>query len=330
MIPRAVRHRRRRPLVIILSSVIALPLAALAAVSAAQSANASPPASADAASIAGAATGPAGWRTVVRDDFNGPAGAGLNPATWIYDAGTGYPGGSATWGTGEVESFATSKANVHLDGRGHLVITALRDASGQWTSGRIETRRTDYAAPAGGELELAASIEQPDPAVGLGYWPAFWALGAQARPAHATNWPKIGELDVMEDVNALSKVASTLHCGTDPGGPCNETNGIGSGLMACTGCQNGYHTYSVIVDRRNTAAEQVRFYLDGRQTFVIDERQVGAATWQAAIDHGFFAIFDLAIGGAFPNGVCACTSPSAATTPGAAMNVNWFAVYTRR
>ena len=29
----------------------------------------------------------------------------------------------------------------------------------------------------------------------------------------------------MEDVNALSEVAGTLHCGVDPGGPCNETTG---------------------------------------------------------------------------------------------------------
>jgi hypothetical protein len=25
---------------------------------------------------------------------------------------------------------------------------------------------------------MTASIEQPDPASGLGYWPAFWALGS--------------------------------------------------------------------------------------------------------------------------------------------------------
>jgi hypothetical protein len=175
-------------------------------------------------------------------------------------------------------------------------------------------------------MELSASIKQPNPSVGLGYWPAFWALGGEARPA-AANWPSIGELDMMEDVNGLGEHSSTLHCGTDPGGPCDETNGIGSGLQTCPNCQTEYHTYSVIVDRTNTSAEQLRFSLDGRQTFAINQNQVSAAAWQAAVDHGFFAIFDLAIGGAYPDKVCGCTSPSPATTSGAEMSVDWFAVY---
>jgi len=58
-------------------------------------------------------------------------------------------------------------------------------------------------------------------------------MGAAARGVGATNWPSIGEFDIMEDVNALSEVSHTFHCGVDPGGPCNETNGISSNLLAC-------------------------------------------------------------------------------------------------
>jgi hypothetical protein len=54
---------------------------------------------------------------------------------------------------------------------------------------------------------------------------------------------------------------------------------------------------------------------------------VPVATWQAAVDHGFFVILDLAIGGAFPNAICGCGSPSAATSSGAAMTVDYVAVY---
>ena len=46
------------------------------------------------------------------------------------------------------------------------------------------------------------------------------------------------------------------------------------------------------------------------------------------MDHGFFLILDLAIGGGFPNGVCNCSSPSSATSSGAAMSVGYVAVYT--
>ncbi|HZU56399.1 MAG TPA: glycoside hydrolase family 16 protein [Actinocrinis sp.] len=269
---------------------------------------------------------PSGWTTVFSDDFNGAAGTGLNTANWLYDLGTSYPGGAANWGTGEVESETNSTANVYQDGAGHLVIKPIQ-SGGSWTSGRVETQRTDFAAPAGGEMEITASIEQPNPAAGVGYWPAFWALGAAARPVGATNWPSIGELDVMEDVNALSEVSHTLHCGVDPGGPCNETTGIGSGLLACSGCQTGYHTYSVIVDRRTAGAEQLRFYTDGALQLTVNQSQMDATTWANAVDHGFFIILNVAIGGAYPNAICGCTSPNSATSSGAGMSVDYVAVY---
>ena len=80
-------------------------------------------------------------------------------------------------------------------------------------------------------------------------------------------WPENGEIDIMEDVNSLSELSGTMHCGTDPGGPCNEPNGIGSGLRGCGGCQTGYHTYTMILNRTNTSNESITFYLDGNQYF---------------------------------------------------------------
>ncbi|MFI6344100.1 glycoside hydrolase family 16 protein [Streptomyces sp. NPDC050560] len=273
---------------------------------------------------------PEGWSTVFSDDFDGASGSGLNRDDWLYDLGTGYdyPGAAANWGTGEIETATDSTGNVYQDGQSHLVIKAIRDGAGQWTSGRIETQRTDFAAPPGGQLQMSASIQQPNPESGLGYWPAFWAMGGDARPVGATNWPGIGEFDIMEDVNALSQHSTTFHCDVWAG-ECNDPDGITSDLQACDGCQTGYHTYSAIIDRTDTSAEQLRFYLDGDLTFTVNENQVSAAAWQAAVDHGFMAIFDLAIGGSYPDKVCGCNSASQAgsITSGAAMSVDWFAVY---
>jgi beta-glucanase (GH16 family) len=272
-------------------------------------------------------TAPQGWTTVFRDDFNGATGTGLSSTSWLYDTGTSYPGGAPNWGTGEAETATTSTANVHHDGRGHLIITPVRDSSGNWTSGRVETQRTDFAAPPGGQLEMTASIRQPNPASGRGYWPAFWALGAPARPVGATNWPSIGEFDVMEDVNALSQVSHTFHCGVWGQPPCNEPDGISSGLTACPGCQTGFHTYTVIVDRSNPGAEQVRFYTDGNVQFTVNQNQVDTTTWVKAVDHGFFLILDVAIGGSYPNKVCGCDSLATPPSSGAAMSVDYVAVY---
>jgi beta-glucanase (GH16 family) len=258
---------------------------------------------------------PSGWTTAFSDDFNGAAGSAPDSGNWVYDTGPG-----SNFGTGEIETMTNSTANTYLDGNGNLNITALSDGNGNWTSGRIHTGAI-VGAPAGGQLEVTASIQQPNPGNGLGYWPAFWMLGPG-------QWPENGEIDILEDVNALSEHSGTFHCGTDPGGPCNEGNGIGSGLQGCGGCQDGYHTYSVIVNRENTSAESITWYLDGNQFFQVNENQVDTATWQAAVDHNFMIIFDLAMGGGYPNGVCGCTSPSGGTTSGGTMSVAYVAAYT--
>ncbi|MFC1430575.1 ricin-type beta-trefoil lectin domain protein [Streptacidiphilus sp. N1-3] len=270
------------------------------------------PSSAQAVTVPGA---PSGWTTVFSDGFAGGSGSAPSSSNWIYDTGPG-----SNFGTGEIETMTNSTSNVHLDGSGHLDITALNNG-GNWTSGRIQTPSANVGAPAGGKLQVTASIQQPNPGSGLGYWPAFWMLGPG-------QWPENGEIDIMEDVNALSQVAGTIHCGTYPGGVCNEGNGIGSGLRACGGCQTGYHTYSMILDRTNTSAETITWYLDGAQYFSVSESQVGASTWQQAFDHNLSIIFDLAIGGGFPNGVCNCTTPTGSTSSGATMSVGYVAAYT--
>lgn len=291
------------------------------------------------ASLGSATTGvpkpPPGWQTVFQDDFAGKAGR--LDAKWTYDIGTGYSGKGCTgaWGTGEIETETSNTLNVSTDGKGHLDITALKSHN-SWSSARIETVTGDLAAPAGGEMEVSASIEQPDPTGGLGYWPAFWMLGAGFRGSgHGTSgrmncsrWPNIGEIDVMEDVNARSEVSGTLHCGTDPGGPCNESVGVGSGLATCPRCQVSFMTYSVVINRTNTKDESITWLLNGKAYFLVRESQMPAATWQKAVDHGFFLILDVAMGGSYPDAICRCTAPSSSTTSGARMRISYVAVYT--
>ncbi len=270
---------------------------------------------------------PTGWTQVFADDFSGTANTGVNGSNWLYDTGTGYPGGAANWGTGEVESMTTSTQNVYQDGAGHLVIKPIRDGAGNWTSGRIETQRTDFAAPAGGKLRLEASLQQPNVsgAAAAGYWPAFWSLGAAARGTGATGWPGIGEIDLMEDINGLSSEFGTLHCGVAPGGPCNEYTGIGSGQRACSGCQTGFHTYAMEYDR-SVSPEQIRWYLDGNNFFTVNANQVDATTWNNATHHGFFMILNVAMGGSFPAAFGG--GPTGSTASGVPMLVDYVAAYT--
>lgn len=262
---------------------------------------------------------PGNWQTVWSDDFTGASGSAPSSNDWTVDTGTAYSGGTAGWGDGEVETSTANAANISEDGSGHLNLTALKDGNGNWTSGRIETKRSDFAAPAGGQLLISASIKQPNVQDALGYWPSFQAMGADYRTNSAA-WPQMGQSDIMEDVNGRNQMSATLHCGTAPGGNCNEYTGMTSGLASCSGCQSGYHTYSEVIDR-TTSDEQVRYYLDGQQVWQVNESQVGVSTWQAAMDHGSYLVFDLAIGGSYPNAVCNCTSPEGGTTSGGTMSI---------
>ncbi|MFH9657809.1 glycoside hydrolase family 16 protein [Streptomyces sp. NPDC017248] len=295
------------------SVVAALGLAAALATAAGAPADASAPAP------------PAGWTQVFADDFNGAAGSAVDSANWRYDTGTSYPGGAAGWGTGEVETMTSSTANVALDGNGNLLITPRRDASGHWTSGRIETNRTDFQPPAGGKLRVQARIQLPNVtgAAAKGYWPAFWMLGAPFR-GNYWNWPGVGELDVMENVQGLNTDWATMHCGTNPGGPCNETTGIG-GSTSCAGttCQAGFHTYAMEWDR-SASPEEIRFSLDGTTFHTVRANQVDATTWANATNHGYFLILNVAMGGGFPGAFGG--GPDGGTEPGHPMTVDYVQV----
>jgi hypothetical protein len=269
---------------------------------------------------------PGNFTTVWSDDFNGSATTSPSSANWLTRTGTSYPGGAANWGTGEVETASASTSNVSLDGNGHLNIKAIRDGAGNWTSGRLETQRTDFEPKAGQQTKFTAVIQQPNVANALGYWPGFRATGAAYR-GNYNNWPQVGETDIMTDVNGRSQLSQTLHCGTAPDGPCAEYNGRQSGFASCPGCQTGYHEYSEVIDRTKTD-EEIRFYLDGHQSFLVRESQVGVTAWNAAVHHGFFLRLDLGVGGSLPNAIAGLTTPTADTTSGGTMSVDSVSVAT--
>jgi hypothetical protein len=271
-----------------------------------------------------------GWTTVWSDDFDGSSGSLPSGSNWIIDTGHGYPGGPGNWGTGEIQNYTNSPDNVSLDGTGNLRITPRRDAAGNWTSARIESQRADFKPPAGGVLAIESRIQMPNVTgdAALGYWPAFWALGSPYR-GNYWNWPGIGEFDIMENVNGINSVWGVLHCGVSPGGPCNETTGIGAN-RACPGstCQSAFHTYRFEWDT-SVSPNQLRWYVDGQQFHSVSQGQLPADTWSNMTSHtGYFVLLNLAIGGAFPDALNGPT-PRASTVPDRPMTVDYVAVSTK-
>ncbi len=173
---------------------------------------------------------------------------------------------------------------------------------------------------------IEASIQQPNLSgnAAAGYWPAFWSLGAPFR-ANYLNWPGIGEIDFLEDINGRSSVFGTLHCGTvEAPNPCNEYSGLGSGEVACPGCQTGFHTYRIELDDR-VEPEEIRWYLDGKKYFTVKSTQVDQTTWDNATNHGFFLILNVSMGGGFPDAFGG--GPTDATVSGVPMLVDYVRVY---
>src|SRR5207248_3058420 len=93
-----------------------------------------------------------------------------------------------------------------------------------------------------------------------------------------------------------------------------------------TTCQAAFHTYRVEIDR-STSPEEIRWYLDGMQFWQVSSNQMDATTWANAVDHAFFIIFDVAVGGAFPDALAGGPTPTAATASGVPMLVDYFRVY---
>jgi beta-glucanase (GH16 family) len=273
------------------------------------------------ASLASAPPPPAGFSTVWVDDFNGPAGTSPSGSNWRFDTGQGI------FGTGEIETMTSSTNNVFLDGQGNLHLRAVRDSSGNWTSGRLETQRSDFEPPPGGVMRVQASIAMPNVngSNGLGYWPAFWMLGGPYRGVY-TNWPSVGEIDILENVNGRPSMFGTFHCGPTIPGPCNETIGIGSGERGCAGCLTAFHTYRVEWDR-TVSPQQLRWYLDGSNYFTVSQSQVDPAAWTAATNHGYMIILNVAMGGGLTAGFGG--GPTTSTVSGVPMLVDYVRVYQR-
>jgi hypothetical protein len=274
---------------------------------------------------------PPGWQLQWGDNFAGPAGSLPSSTHWRIDTGHGYPNGPVNWGTSEIENYTTDPSNLHLDGQGHLLITPLRDATGQWTSGRIETIRDDFTAPDGGMLRMEARIQMPDvtgPGA-LGYWPAFWALGSDYRATMV--WPKAGEFDIMESVNGLDAAWGILHCGVNPGGPCGEPIGIGARLPCPhEACTAGPHTFTFEWDRSVTP-ERMRWFIDGQLLNQVAENQLPAETWRdLTAQRGYFLLLDVAMGGGFSFVMAGWKpTPTPETEPGHSMVVDYVAVWTK-
>jgi beta-glucanase (GH16 family) len=239
------------------------------------------------------------WKLVWSDEFNGPENSPPDPTKWTYDTGAGG------WGNQELETYTDKHENVSHDGAGHLVIRALKTASGDFTSARIKTLGK-FAIQYG---KIEARIKIP---YGQGMWPAFWMLGDNIKSA---GWPKCGEIDVMENIG---KQPTLVH-GTVHGPGYSGAQGITSqyALPGSPPLSDDFHIYAVEWSRN-----RIRFFIDGKRYFTVRPVLLpDDAPW--VYNRPFFLLLNLAVGGGWPG------NPDATTVFPQDMLVDWVRVSQR-
>lgn len=214
------------------------------------------------------------WQLVWSDEFEGAAGESPDTAKWTYDMGTGANG----WGNQELQYYTNRPENVAIDGAGHLVITARKEAfsGAAFTSARIKTQ--GLFAQAYGRFE--ARIKTP---YGPGIWPAFWLLGANI---DNVGWPLCGEIDIMELRGQEPYLINGSVHGPGYSGGSAKTRSYGSTNARFD------------VDFHLFAVEWGENYIDYFVDDVLYQRITpGDLTGQWVFDHPFFIILNVAVGG---------------------------------
>lgn len=240
------------------------------------------------------------------DEFNGPKGSAVDPSKWVFDTGGGG------WGNKELQFYTASTRNAAMNGKGHLVITAIREnlprknrcwyGRCRYSSARIKTRGKFERAY--GRFEARMKLPK-----GQGIWPAFWMLGNNIDEA---GWPACGEIDVMENIG---REPSTAH-GTLHGPGYSGGDGVGASyeLRGATFSED-FHVFAV-----EWEPGSIRWYVDGNlyQTRTPADLPQGRE-W--VFDHPFFLLLNVAVGGEWPG------SPDATTRFPQKIFVDYVRVY---
>ena len=231
----------------------------------------------------------------------GPEAAFRTPRKWTLETGYG-------WGDHELQSYTARPANVSLDGRGRLAITARRERyrgpdgrAASYTSARINSRaKFEFAY---GRVE--ARIRVPG---GRGLLPAFWALGSNL---DRVGWPASGEIDVME-VNGSEPF--TLHGSLHVPRRRHKSYALEASRRTGSALANDFHVYGV-----SWSPERIAFRLDG-EVYAVRTRYDLPPGSRWTFEHPFFLLFTLAVGPRW-------LEPPDATTPWpATMLVDWVRV----
>jgi len=245
----------------------------------------------------------ADWQLLWSDEFDGDS---LDSTKWSYEVDC-WGGGN-----GELQCYTARPDNVRIE-NGNLILEAKREVGylgttegctrqdsclgpKDYTSGRIRTATHPDGSWLHGKFEMKARLPK-----GKHLWPAFWMLPTDY--VYGT-WAASGEIDIMEyRGQSPNDVQGTLHHSSEwP----NNRYTTSDPVTFESDFSEDFHVFSLEWEK-----DSMRWYVDDQQFF---EQNLDKNWWEGGgrnpytangqpWDQKFHIILNLAIGGAFFNGM---------------------------
>ena len=227
------------------------------------------------------------------------------------------------WGQSAGENqYYTDGDNISIDADGNLVIEARRErapdglgAPYNYTSARVVTYGKQSI---GVGTRVEARIQVP---VDQGLLPAFWTVGLE--PGHEFDWPRQGEIDIME-IPGFGTPASRRIWTGNVHGPAKGNNGVDvklDDIDADLGVDlsAGFHTYGM-----DWYADRIIWRVDGVEVGRVTKAQYEArggdwTPFSGKWEH--YLILNVAVGNPWTG------DPSASAPLDAEMKVDWVRAY---
>lgn len=220
-----------------------------------------------------------GYNLLWHDEFNGTT---LNEENWTRELRD--PG----WTNNELQAYTDSDDNIFVkDGVVTLkaIQTTDEDGNVSYTSGKLNSQnKRDFMY---GKVVTRAKVP-----TGKGLWPAIWMMPQDE--SYYGQWPKCGEIDIMEVLCDQTELAyATIHYG--------EPHGEQQGTLRLedTTFADDFHEYSV-----EWEPGEMRFYIDNELVLTCNDwysREGNTEKeYPAPFNQPFFVQMNLAVGGDWP------------------------------
>lgn len=178
----------------------------------------------------------------------------------------------------ELQEYTDSKKNLLIDD-GYLIIRALKDKNGAWTSASIHTNNKLEI----GNARIEARIKLPYES---GAFPAFWMLGADYEVDYSTqrtrgdSWLEAREIDIIETFGKVMKVQGGVFFKAYPNATALTQHSNKSDDIDIT----EFHIYAI-----EKSDKTIKFYYDDKLYYTHDITDNG-------LKDPFYILLNLAVG----------------------------------